>query len=68
MEKMEFSIALSAVWQLISRTNKYIDETQPWSMVKDEAKRDTLGSVMYVLAESQRISSVLLRPFLDEDA
>jgi methionyl-tRNA synthetase len=64
MEKMEFSIALSAVWQLISRTNKYIDETQPWSMVKDEAKRDTLGSVMYVLAESQRISSVLLRPFL----
>lgn len=64
MEKMEFSIALSAVWQLISRTNKYIDETQPWSMVKDEAKRETLGSVMYVLAESQRISSVLLRPFL----
>ncbi|OAS15206.1 methionine--tRNA ligase [Paenibacillus oryzisoli] len=64
MEKMEFSIALSAVWQLISRTNKYIDETQPWSMVKDEAKRDTLGSVMYVLAESQRMSSVLLRPFL----
>ncbi|MGG1551640.1 methionine--tRNA ligase [Paenibacillus ferrarius] len=64
MDKMEFSIALSAVWQLISRTNKYIDETQPWSMVKDEAKRDTLGSVMYVLAESQRISSVLLRPFL----
>ncbi|MCY9656976.1 methionine--tRNA ligase [Paenibacillus chondroitinus] len=64
MEKMEFSIALSAVWQLISRTNKYIDETQPWSMVKDEAKRETLGSVMYVLAESQRISSVLLRPFM----
>lgn len=64
MERMEFSIALSAVWQLISRTNKYIDETQPWSMVKDEAKRETLGSVMYVLAESQRISSVLLRPFL----
>ncbi|MFD0695028.1 methionine--tRNA ligase [Paenibacillus sp. GCM10027628] len=64
MEKMEFSIALAAVWQLISRTNKYIDETQPWSMVKDDAKRDTLGSVMYVLAESQRISSVLLRPFL----
>lgn len=64
MEKMEFSIALSAVWQLISRTNKYIDETQPWSMVKDEANRETLGSVMYVLAESQRISSVLLRPFM----
>jgi methionyl-tRNA synthetase len=52
------------VWQLIGRTNKYIDETQPWSMVKDEAKREVLGSVMYALAESQRISSVLLRPFL----
>jgi methionyl-tRNA synthetase len=64
MENMEFSVALAAVWQLIGRTNKYIDETQPWSMVKDEAKRETLGSVMYALAEAQRISSVLLRPFL----
>ncbi|WP_199620128.1 methionine--tRNA ligase [Paenibacillus alkalitolerans] len=64
MEGMEFSVALTAVWQLISRTNKYIDETQPWMLVKDEGKREQLGSVMYHLAESLRIASVLLRPFL----
>ncbi|WP_163855419.1 methionine--tRNA ligase [Paenibacillus elgii] len=66
MEKMEFSVALSAIWQLVSRTNKYIDETQPWNLAKDEAKRETLGSVLYVLAESLRISSVLLQPFMTE--
>lgn len=66
MEKMEFSVALSAIWQLVSRTNKYIDETQPWNLAKDEAKQETLGSVLYVLAESLRISSVLLQPFMTE--
>lgn len=64
MEEMQFSVALAAVWQLISRTNKYIDETQPWSLVKEEGKREQLGSVMYHLAECLRISAVLLRPFL----
>jgi methionyl-tRNA synthetase len=64
MEHMQFSVALSSIWQLISRTNKYIDETQPWSLVKEEGKREILGSVMYQLAESLRIVSVLLRPFL----
>ncbi|MGF9914975.1 methionine--tRNA ligase [Paenibacillus ehimensis] len=66
MEKMEFSVALAAIWQLVSRTNKYIDETQPWNLAKDETKRETLGSVLYVLAESLRISSVLLQPFMTE--
>ncbi|MDF2815547.1 MAG: methionyl-tRNA synthetase, partial [Paenibacillus sp.] len=66
METMEFSVALSAIWQMISRTNKYIDETQPWTLAKDESKRATLGSVLYVLAESLRIASVLLQPFLTQ--
>ncbi|WP_281886492.1 methionine--tRNA ligase [Paenibacillus sp. YYML68] len=66
MEKLEFSVALTAIWQLISRTNKYIDETQPWALVKDEAKRPALGSVLYMLAESLRIASVLLQPFMTE--
>lgn len=66
MERMEFSVALSSIWQLISRTNKYIDEMQPWMLVKDEGKRELLGSVMYHLAESLRIVSVLLRPFMVE--
>lgn len=64
LEKLEFSVALSSIWTLVSRTNKYIDETQPWALAKDEAKRATLGSVMYHLAETLRIVSILLQPFL----
>lgn len=66
MEKLEFSIALSTIWQLVSRTNKYIDETQPWVLAKDEAKQGELASVMYHLAESIRIVSVLIQPFMTE--
>lgn len=66
MDKMEFSIALSSLWQFISRTNKYIDETQPWVLAKDEENRDKLASVMVHLAESLRITGVLLKPFLTE--
>lgn len=64
LERMEFSVALSSIWQLISRTNKYIDETQPWVLAKDEQQRGKLDSVMSHLAESLRIASVLLQPFL----
>lgn len=64
MEKMEFSVALASLWQFVSRTNKYIDETQPWVLAKDEAKRPQLASVMYHLAESLRQIAVLLKPFL----
>jgi len=66
MEKMEFSVALTAVWQLISRTNKYIDETQPWVLAKDEANKHALGNVMAHLAESLRQTAVLLQPFLTQ--
>lgn len=66
MENMEFSIALSSLWQFISRTNKYIDETQPWVLAKNEEDRDKLASVMVHLAESLRITAVLLKPFLTE--
>ncbi|MGG1572730.1 methionine--tRNA ligase [Fictibacillus sp. NRS-1165] len=64
LENMEFSVALSSIWQLISRTNKYIDETQPWIMAKNEEEKNALGAVMYHLAESIRIVSVLIQPFL----
>ncbi|WP_438421054.1 methionine--tRNA ligase [Bacillus siamensis] len=66
MENMEFSVALSTLWQLISRTNKYIDETAPWVLAKDPKKEKELRSVMYHLAESLRISAVLLQPFLTQ--
>lgn len=64
LDAMQFSVALTAIWQLVSRTNKYIDETQPWVLAKDPAKLSVLGSVMYHLAETLRIVSVLLQPFL----
>ncbi|MDQ0220912.1 methionine--tRNA ligase [Peribacillus cavernae] len=66
MEKMEFSVALTTVWQLVSRTNKYIDETQPWTLAKDEANREELANVMYHLAESLRRIAILLQPFLTQ--
>ncbi|ATP38601.1 methionine--tRNA ligase [Solibacillus sp. R5-41] len=64
MEKMQFSIALSELWSLISRTNKYIDETSPWVLAKDEADKPKLAAVMYNLAESLRHIAVLLQPFM----
>ena len=64
MEDMEFSVALASIWQYVSRTNKYIDETQPWALAKDENKRAELASVMTHLAESIRHIAVLLQPFL----
>lgn len=64
MENMQFSSALSAVWTLISRANKYIDETEPWKLAKDEEKKVELASVMVHLAESLRVSAILLQPFL----
>lgn len=66
MENMEFSVALATVWQLISRANKYIDETQPWVLAKDEAKKEELGHVMNHLAETLRRVAVLLQPFMTE--
>ncbi|WP_145131894.1 methionine--tRNA ligase [Paenibacillus sp. Y412MC10] len=66
MENMEFSVALTAIGQFISRSNKYIDETQPWALAKDEARREELASVMTHLVESLRIGSILLQPFLTQ--
>ena len=64
MEKLQFSVALSTVWKLISRTNKYIDETTPWILAKDPEQKEALGSVMAHLVENIRFAAVLLRPFL----
>ncbi|PFJ09321.1 methionine--tRNA ligase [Bacillus cereus] len=64
MENMEFSVALSSIWQLVSRTNKYIDETQPWVLAKDENDREKLASVMAHLAEMLRQTGIMLTPFL----
>ncbi|MEB7823288.1 methionine--tRNA ligase [Staphylococcus xylosus] len=64
MDDLQFSVALSTVWKFISRTNKYIDETSPWVLAKDEEQKEVLGNVMAHLVENIRIIAVLLRPFL----
>lgn len=66
MERMEFSVALTHIWKLINRANKYIDETTPWILAKDENQRERLGSVMYHLVESLRFAAVMLQPFFTE--
>ena len=66
MENMQFSVALSSLWKFISRTNKYIDETEPWVLAKDDAQKDRLGNVMAHLAEALRQIAILLKPFLTE--
>ncbi|MGX9806061.1 methionine--tRNA ligase [Exiguobacterium acetylicum] len=64
MEHMEFSVVLSNIWQLISRANKYIDETQPWVLAKDETKTVELGSVMVHLVGVLRHVAIMLQPFM----
>ena len=64
MDALQFPGALSEIFRFISRTNKYIDETAPWVLAKDEAKKPRLASVMYNLLESIRVAGVLLQPFL----
>jgi len=64
MEKMQFSVVLADVWELISRTNKYIDETQPWVLAKDETLQGQLATVMHNLAESLRRVAIMIQPFM----
>ena len=64
MENMQFSLVLGDLWALVSRTNKYIDETQPWVLAKDEATQGQLASVMTHLAESLRQIATLAQPFM----
>ncbi|MDR2976264.1 MAG: methionine--tRNA ligase, partial [Streptococcaceae bacterium] len=64
MDKFEFSVALSEIWTLISRSNKYIDETQPWVLAKSEADKSKLDNVLYHLAANLRVVAALLQPFM----
>jgi len=64
IDELKIPEALDHVWALIRRTNKYVDETTPWILGKDEAKKERLGTVLYNLAESLRMTSVLISAFL----
>ncbi len=64
IEELKVAEAIRSVWKLISRTNKYIDETTPWILGKDDSRRAELENVLYHLSESLRFIGVLLRPIL----
>jgi len=64
MEKMDLNGAIKSVWVLISRANKYIDETGPWALAKDPAKKERLNTVLYNLVETLRIVAILISPFV----
>lgn len=64
MDGFRFNNALEEIWVLVRRANKYIDETMPWILAKDEANKERLDQVLRNLAESLRIISVLLYPFM----
>ncbi|MCT1797097.1 methionine--tRNA ligase [Aerococcus viridans] len=66
MDDLQFSVALDHVWEIISRTNKYIDETAPWILAKDEAEAGKLQSVMYHLVDSLRVIAILIQPVMVE--
>jgi len=66
MEKFAFQNGLAEVFKLISRTNKYIDETAPWALGKDETKKARLATVLYNLLEALRVSAALLSPFMPD--
>ncbi len=66
MEKYAFQNALTEVFKVTSRANKYIDETTPWVLAKDEGAKNRLARVMYNLLETIRICAVLLKPFMPE--
>ncbi|MDD6734531.1 MAG: methionine--tRNA ligase [Lachnospiraceae bacterium] len=68
MDQLKVADAITEIFTLFKRCNKYIDETMPWALAKDEAKKDRLATVLYNLAESIQIGAALLAPFLPETA
>lgn len=68
MNNLDFSNALEEIWKIVRRSNKYIDETMPWVLAKDEENKERLDTVLYNLADAIRIISVLIQPFMDNTA
>lgn len=64
MERMQFSLALASIWELIRGTNRYLEGTMPWELAKDPSKKGVLASALNHVLESLRLVSILIRPFL----
>ena len=68
MDNLHIADAMDEIWELCRRSNKYIDETMPWALAKDQAQKERLGTVLYNLIESIRFIGVLLSSFMPETA
>lgn len=68
MNNLDINSAIKAIWQLISRANKYIDETQPWALAKNPEAKERLNTVLYNLTEVLRIVAVLISPYMPNTA
>ena len=66
MDQLRVADAITAIFEIFRRSNKYIDETTPWTLAKDEAKKDRLATVLYHLAEAITIGASLLESFMPE--
>ncbi len=64
LDVFDFSQALQSIGKLVNRSNKYIEETSPWALARDEKTRSRMGTVLYTLAESLRFATVLVSPFM----
>ena len=68
LEELAFNRALSSIWEFLATVNRYVDNTTPWKLAKDEKQRERLETVLWTLAESIRVISLLLYPLLPETA
>jgi methionyl-tRNA synthetase len=68
MDDLAFNKALALIWEIVGAANKYIDETAPWSLAKDEKDRPRLGTVLYQTLEALRIIALLVAPFMPSTA
>jgi methionyl-tRNA synthetase len=66
MDDLKYTNALEELWNFVRRTNKYIDQTQPWILGREEGNEQRLGTVLYNLLESLRMIAVMLKPFMVE--
>jgi methionyl-tRNA synthetase len=68
IDEVELTVALDEIWQRIKRLNRYVQDEQPWQLAKDPAQAERLDQTLYTLAESLRVVSVLLHPFMPASA
>ncbi len=66
IEELQISKVLESIFDVLRASNKYIDDTTPWTLAKDETKKDRLGTVLYNLLEAIRVTNILLKPFMPE--